>query len=250
MKRLANQLDAPVASMRGTLHVGGQAQLEGLAQVSQMNAIEHRFGKSELLAATTNRVHRLPREGPYRTIETVAGVLSCTKEMRDGFIAVNASLASALFITALSGRLFGVGPEIEADLALPWTRLAHLIEALGPAPGSFEMSDEEAWDIVDKVAKRLWGCTALQEIARDVDAMESTSSSLAESWLIEEGLTAAWTDFVALRRRLLAEVQAAGSYSLSPRVFPLLWLDRTFTVAYCSDAQRGAGGGKRDLYLW
>jgi hypothetical protein len=226
MKRFADSLDAPVDYASHPVHVGGQAQLEGLAQASQVNAIEHRFGVDEALAVTVERVLHLPREGPYRVIEAVAGTLGCTKTMASNYVGVNVGLASALFVTALSGRFFGVGARAPSDLVLPQERLARLIDELGPSPGRFDMPDEVAWELVDGAARRLWGRTALDEIKADIDAMDTAHSSMSQSWLTEEGLADAWADFVALRRRLLAAVWETGPASLSPRAFPVLWLDR------------------------
>jgi hypothetical protein len=159
-------------------------------------------------------------------IEAVAGSLGCFKETAKGEIAVNVGLASALFITALSGRFFGVGPTPPEDFISPRMRLARLIEALGPTPGRFDLSDEAAWELVDNAARDLWGRTALEEIANDIDAMEAARGLLFQPWLTEEKLPDVWEDFVALRRRLLRAVEQQGPASLSPRAFPTLWLDR------------------------
>ena len=104
-------------------------------------------------------------------------------------------------------------------------RLARLIEALGPTPGRFDLSDEAAWELVDNAARDLWGRTALEEIANDIDAMEAARGLLLQPWLTEEKLPDVWEDFVALRRRLLRAVEQQGPASLSPRAFPTLWLD-------------------------
>jgi hypothetical protein len=90
------------------------------------------------------------------------------------------------------------------------------------------MPDEAAWELVDKAAQHLWGRTAVEEVEADIDAMEEARGAISQSWLIESGMTDAWADFLVLRRRLLAEVRAVGSASLSPRAFPLRWLDRLF----------------------
>jgi hypothetical protein len=205
--------------------LGAEAQLEGLAQVSQLNSIEHRFGVDDLLGVTAEHVHRLPREGPYRAIEAVSGALGCS-EVRSGRLAVNSGLAATLFVTALCGRFYGAGPNPPEDLVAPWSRLARLMEQLGPKPGRFDMPDEEAWAIVDGAARRLWGRGCLEEIAADIDASEAKVASVP--WIAMEGLGEAFSDFIALRRRLLAAVHAAGPASLLPRAFPELSLDRLF----------------------
>jgi hypothetical protein len=226
MKRLSAALDQPPKYRGQVIHLGGNAQLEGLAQVSQTHAIEHRFGFDEAVEVTAEHTNRLPREGPYRAIESVAGALGCFKEIGTDAIILNVGLASALFLTALSGRFFGVGKEGPDDLVSPWLRLAKLIEALGPSPGNFEMSDEAAWDLVDSTARRLWGRTALDEIEADIEAMDTASGIVSQPWMAHEGMADAYVDFVALRKRLVASVRSQGSASMSPRAFPLLWLDQ------------------------
>jgi len=77
-----------------------------LAQVSQTHAIEHRFGIEEAVAATAEHINRLPREGPYRSIEAVAGA-------RIGLAGPNGSGKSTLL------RLIaGVYPPSSGELAI------------------------------------------------------------------------------------------------------------------------------------
>jgi hypothetical protein len=222
LKGLNSQFDAPARQGASVFHVGAEAQMEGLAQVTQSHSIEHRFGLEDLVGVTAEYVHRLPREGPYRAIEAVSGGLGCVFETEGGNVAINSSLASALFITALCSPFYGSGPQPPRELVAPWPRLARLIEALGPRPGRFQMSDEEAFAVVDRAAKTIWGRTALEEIAADIDASEARVAKI--SWL-PESLANVFADFIALRRRLLKATEEKGAASLLPRQFPILWLD-------------------------
>jgi hypothetical protein len=226
MKGLMSQLDAAVG-IKGDriIHLGGQAQMEGLAQVSQIMSLEHCFGIDNVQAVTAEYVHRLPREGPYRAIESVSGVLGCAK-LQGNFLAVNPGLAAALFVTSLCGRFYGAGAQPAADLISPWQRFARLLEELGPGAGRFDMPDDEAAALVDRVASRLWGRTAFEEIAADIDAMEAKLDPSAVPWLAAEGLDEVFADFLDLRRRLLAAARELGPASVLPRAFPLLWRDR------------------------
>jgi hypothetical protein len=226
MKRFIAGLDAAHRLGDHLLHLGGEAQLEGLAQTSQINSIEHCFGLDDLMAATAGYVHRLPHDGPYRTIEAVSGSLGCTREVSGGTIVANAGLAAALFVTSLCGRFYGLGPQPSADLIQPFQRLARMFDELGPKPGRFDMSDEESAELVDKLARRLWGRTAFEEIGADIDAMEAKVDLASAPWLSAEGLYEVFQDFIALRRRLLKAARKAGPASLLPRAFPLLWRDR------------------------
>lgn len=223
MKSLTSQLDAPARQGASVLHFGAEAQMEGLAQVSQLHSIEHRFGFDELVGVTAEYVHRLPREGPYRAIEAVSGALGCMVETDAGHHVLNSSLASALFITALCTPFYGSGPQPSRELIAPWPRLARMIDALGPKPGRFEMSDEEAFALVDRVAKGIWGRTALEEIAADIDASEAKVAGVAR---LDQGLANILADLIALRRRLLTAAQEKGAASLLPRQFPISWLDQ------------------------
>jgi hypothetical protein len=100
------------------------------------------------------------------------------------------------------------------------------MEELGSRPGHFDMSEEEAWDRVDKAARRIWGRTCLEEIEVDVDKMDEATASFSTSPFSDVGLNEVWADFISLRRRLLSEVKAHGAESLSPHFFPIHWLDR------------------------
>lgn len=226
IKDFSAQLDAPSASGDHVLYLGGEAQLEGLGQASQVNSVEYTFGIEDLLSISSKYVHAMAREGPYRSIETVAGMLGCGRDAGKGNIVLNLNLASALFITALCGRFFGAGPKPAADLLAPMPRLSRLIVELGPTPGRYDMSDEEAAELVDKVAKGLWGRTAFEEIAADIDTMETKVDANKDTWLSLEGLYDAYKDFVKLRRRVLARAKSLGPASVLPRAFPILWRDR------------------------
>jgi len=48
-----------------------------------------------------------------------------------------------------------------------------MIEELGPKPGRFDMPDDEAAELVDNVARRVWGRTAFEEVAADIEVMEA-----------------------------------------------------------------------------
>jgi hypothetical protein len=225
MKKFTAQLDAPSASGNRVIYLGGEAQLEGLAQISQTHSIEHSFGVNEVVEVTREYIHRLAPGGPYRAIEKVSGTLGCTRE-RKGFIIANTGLAAALFVTALCGRFYGAGPQPAEDLVSPPHRLVRMVTELGSKVGRFDMPDEEAAALVDGVARRLWGRTAFEEIAGDIDAMEAKADSLSVQGVDSEGLYDAFKDFVALRRRLLIAAREAGPSSVLPRAFPVVWRDR------------------------
>jgi hypothetical protein len=226
MKSFMAELDAPIRIGTDQIHLGGEAQMEGLAQVSQLHSIEHSFGIDDLVAATTRYVHRLSQHGPYRAIEAVAGMLGCVSKTPKGFTVANTGLASALFTTALGGQFYGHGPTPPDDAVSPARRLQRMLEALKPGTGRFEMQDEEIAELVDKLARRLWGRTALEEIAADIDAMEEKVDLNAAPWLSMEGLHEVYVDFIALRRRLLKTARELGSVSLLPRAFPTVWRDQ------------------------
>jgi hypothetical protein len=226
IKDFSAQLDAPSASGDHLFYLGGEAQLEGLGQATQVLSVEYTFGAEDSLAVSAKYVHPMAPEGPYRSIEAVAGVLGCGHDDGKGAIALNLNLASALFITALCGRFFGAGAQPAADLLAPTARLSRLIVELGPTPGRYEMSAEEAAELADKVAKRLWGRTAFEEIAADIDAMEVNVDAAQDTWLSMEGLYDAYKDFVSLRRRVLARAKNLGPASVLPRAFPIFWRDR------------------------
>jgi hypothetical protein len=225
MKSFTSQLDAAPESGDVAIELGGGSQMEGLAQVSQSHSVEYFFGLDDLTAISRTYIHKLPRTGPYRAIETVAGALGCWQQVGES-VAVNTALAAALFVTALCGRYFGAGKQPDEDLVAPWPRLARMMEALGPQPGRFEMNDDEAVEMVDKIARQLWGRTAFEEISSDIDLMEEGVKLSDAPWITEGGLYDSYVDFIALRRRLLAEARQLGPASLLPRAFPEKWLNR------------------------
>lgn len=225
MKQYMARMDAPPGLGAQVIHVGAEAQMEGLAQASQMHVIEYRYGAEQVLHITREQVTHLPKEGPYRAIESVAGALGCTRELSAGVVVARPNLAAALFVTALCTRQFGhASKQAPPELVSPWPRLACLMEALGPTPGRFDMGDEEAMALVDATAKRLWGRTALDEIEADIEHAEQKVSM--HTWLDKLPLGKVYAEFSALRRSLLAEARRLGPASLLPAAFPPQWVDR------------------------
>lgn len=245
MKDYVAQIDAAASDGMRAIHVGAEAQLEGLAQVSQMHAIEWRYGVEGVRAITLDKIKKLPAEGPYRAIESVSGALGCSHELSNGDIVVNPALAAALYVTALCTRQLGAGIKPDRSLVSPWDRVARLIEELGPKPGRFHMSDEEAMALADKAALNLWGRSAVDEIEADIDlAQEKFSASIA--WAGESSAGKVFAEYSALRRRALARVRELGSASLLPRAFPQLWLDalRPWHVVATPDGAHADAGGE------
>jgi hypothetical protein len=227
MKTFAGQLDAPLSSGEGrSLHLGGAAQMEGLAQVSQIHCIERDFGTEDVSLVTRGHVHNMPLTGEYRAIEVVSGFLGSEKRLSADVTIVNPGLASAMFFTALCGRFFGAGSTPEANLVAPSERLSRMILELGSGAGRYDMSDAEAGEVIDRLARRLWGRTAFEEIAADIEAMDARFNRAAAPWLAEEGLVDVYDDFLDLRRRLLAAAISDGLASVLPRAFPLRWRDK------------------------
>lgn len=222
IKDFTAELDAPSVSGTSIYYLGGEAQLEGLGQVSQLHCVEYSFGVEDALAITREYVHGMSLASSYRSIEGIAAALGSGRDDGKGQTRVKSNLASAIFFTALCGRFFGVGPKPVADLLHPRARLGRLLEEVGRKPGHFEMSEEEAAELVDKVAKRLWGRTAFDEIAADIDGMEAAKVIFRDL----EGLDKAYIDFVQLRRRVLAAARDLGPASVLPRAFPVVWRDR------------------------
>jgi len=223
-KEFLSRLDAPVVYRGASFHIGAEAQMEGLAQCSQTLSVENAFGLADSFSATAEYVHRLTPSGPYRTIEQVSRWLGCSRKIND-HIVLNPGFASALFFTALCGRYFGLGNGVPAGLVSPRHRLGLLLEEVGKNAGSFEMSDEAAMEIVDKIAKKLWGRTALEEVAFDIDAMESRLDLQTAPWLEPEYLDQVYSDYIQLRRSVLSEVIELGPSSVLPRAFPGHWRD-------------------------
>lgn len=225
MKSFTTQLDAGFTSGKRVFHIGGEAQLEGLAHVSQSGSILNSFGADDFLPASQQYFSKLPQEGPYRAIEAVCGVLGCAKEVGDR-LELNPNLAAAMFVTALCGRFFGEGKNVSANLVQPSERFARMFDQLGPNSGRYDMKDDEAAELIDKLARRLWGRTAFEEISADIDMMEEKLDPATVPFLTETGLYDVYIDFVQLRRRILNKAREIGPGSMLPPLFVGHWRDR------------------------
>ena len=244
MKDYVAQIDAAVGDGDRQIHVGAEAQLEGLAHVSQLHSIEWRYGADAVRSITLDRVSKLSREGPYRAIESVGGSLGCARELKNGDFVVNAGLATAIYVTALCTRQLGAGVQPDRSLVSPWDRAARLIDALGPKPGRFDMDDEEAMALVDRTAIRLWGRTAIDEIELDIDLSDEKART-GMAWAKGLPIEKIYSEYSALRRRALVRARELGSSSLLPRAFPKLWLDKLLpwhVVATPEGANPGGAG--------
>jgi hypothetical protein len=246
MKAYVAQIDAAPGDGTRVAHVGAEAQLEGLAQCSQIHAIEYHYGVAGVQRIAADHVMALPVEGPYRAIESVAGALGCSRRLDNNVIVVNPALAAALYVTALCTRHLNPGQEPDPGLVSPWGRLARLIELLGPSAGHVGIQDEEAMAIADKAARKLWGRTAVEEIEADIDlAEEKFNRSVPASGGSTHGQV--FAEYSALRRRALERVRSLGAHSLLPRQQPPLWLGLLqpwHLVATPQSSAPGSDGGE------
>ncbi len=149
--------------------------------------------------------------------------------MAGGVTVINPGLAAAMFLTALCGRYFGVGPQPPEEVVAPWSRLARLIHELGPQAGRYDMPDEEAAARVDSVARRVWGRTALE------GDQALTSTPWKQSLNRRSGrLPGLPQKGSATRSRIISPCDAGllsaalemGLAGLLPRAFPVAWCDR------------------------
>lgn len=221
-KRALHSLDSELVFKGRSIPAGGEAQLEALAQSSQWHSIEYVCDPDITFAKQRQFAEMHSPRGQYRMVERVATALGCTKAHGEDVIA-NPGLASAIYITSLSGRYIGSPDDVGKDLSLPSVRFGSLMEALLEA-GDYEMTDEEAWELVDAKARSFWGRTALEEIEAEIDSMDEALDEVP--WLEGTGLAEVWNDFIRLRRMALSFVKDLGPGSMGPRSFPVDWLSK------------------------
>jgi hypothetical protein len=223
-KEALRQEGAPLFQNGRSLAIGGDAQMESLALVSQLHTTARLFGADPAGRVYDRYVSRMDVGGLYRWIDVVAGSLGCARECGDGKLELDHELATALMVAGLCGRWLGPGRG-DASLTYPSERFGRLfVEFQGK--GRFGMSTEECATLVDEAARRLWGRGLWEELEADLAENEKVGETLRQQFGGLGALCEAFDDLQRLRRAILDDVKADGPMGLSPRAFGKRWADR------------------------
>jgi hypothetical protein len=215
---------APLIHDGRSLTIGGDAQMESLALVSQLHTTARLFGAGPAGRVYDSFVSQMDVGGLYRWIDLVAPALGCARERADGTLEPDHELATALMVAGLCGRWLGPGRG-EASLTYPSERFGRLfVEFQGK--GRFGMSTEECASLVDRAARRIWGRGLWEELEADLAENEKVGEMLRQQFGGLGTLCEAFDDLQRLRRTILDDVTADGPMGLSPRAFGKRWANR------------------------
>jgi len=222
-KALATE-QAPYQAGQSSLSTGGDAQMEALALISQWHCIARLYGSNPASRLYRRFVNRMARTGLYRWVEMLSQALGCAREGNGGVIELDYELASALLVAGLCGRW--LGKPTDPSSINPSERLGRLMSELGPKPGRFGMSTDECADIVDGLARRIWGRGLWEELEADIEHAENVATMLKREFGKLDQLCSAFDDQLELRRHMVAELKAEGPAAMSPRAFAAKWADQ------------------------
>jgi len=232
---------APLSLGGRSLAIGGDAQMEALALVSQLHATARLFGAGPAGRIYDRYVSRLDIGGLYRWIDAVSGALGCVHHRASGKQELDHELATALMVAGLCGRWLGPGRG-DASLTQPSERFGRLfVEFQGK--GRFGMSTEECATVVDDAARRIWGRGLWEELEADLAENARVGEMLRRESDGLGDLCDAFDDLQRLRRAVLEEVKADGPAGLSPRAFGARWADRLRPLRL--HVEPGGSGWKR-----
>ena len=208
-----------------SLRIDGDAQMEGLALLSQLHCLAKTYGGRAASAIYERHVSRMDQYGLYRWSEAISLYLGCHRERPDGIREIDHEFATAILVAGLCGRWLGEHPD-EASFTKPSERMGRLILHFGEGAGHFGMTTEEASQRVDDAALALWGRRLWQELDADMDESRKVGAMLRQEFGGLGEICDAFDDYLDLRNEMLRKVEAAGPSGMSPRAFGAQWADR------------------------
>lgn len=221
-----------VETSDGAFQVGGDAQLEAIAFVCQMAAVQQRFGldASALVQRDLRSGGRaLAFDWKYNWAMIIGerlGVVSTSRFSHDAICADSSKLIPMLYVS-LFCRSIDSDWNREDSPVLPTTRLYMLAKSAEQDRANLaEMTLDEAWEYYNALAKRIWGKTAIEELEDDYKLEERTLSSLEQHPAALPAVKAAFRDYHRLRRILIEILKRTPSSILCPTLSSIEVLDQ------------------------
>ncbi|MES2317091.1 MAG: hypothetical protein V4631_06310 [Pseudomonadota bacterium] len=197
--------------------------LEALAYVSQLAAIEYYFGK-DLCRDVQLHLHACGLPSAYSWLAQFGRDLGLLSEVTPGDPegGVKLYLAAPLLFMALCGQSINSREESPAnDGLMPTERLATLIAAMIERKLTFHGLDSaQAWQLLDEVHYAVWGRRCADNLSADLQRDEEMLAMLAADGGAAHPAAIAFAEYVALRRRMIADFRVDPGRFVDPYVFP------------------------------
>jgi hypothetical protein len=212
-KRMLADDRAPIDTMcLGPVEVGGEAQLEMLACLTQFAALQELLGL-DVAANVFDDIPDLARfNQKYRWAIFLAhavGAIPKAKPAGERRFSVDVSLFSAMLLAGLSCRVWKQEQTVVGEYSssyLPSMRLAGIFSAFKNHGSEFDDATPTAvWDAVNQIGKELWGRTVIEEIEADYAHEEKFIETFRRvEYDVSEAALACLEDYHRLRGCLIS----------------------------------------------
>jgi hypothetical protein len=212
---------------------------EALAYISQMAATEFYFGK-EMACSVRRRLAQVGVPVIYSWLARFGRGLGLVESHGSGTEepAIKAHLAAPLLFAALCGRAGSLSGEREGCM-LPAHRLAALVAHIQQEGWTFHgMDGAAAWEAVDKAHSRLWGVRCIEEMLLDQQRNHELLQIFSAYGGKGQTLVKAFSEYVALRERMLRDFQDNPHHFVDPSVYPFKLLPHLHPMI-CLQNERG-----------
>lgn len=185
---------------------GGEAQLEALAYITQITAIQTYFGSQTSLSVqdlTPEHIRSNQKYNWFIKIGQHFKILS-PKKISEGQFLLNIAPLLPILYASLSNRYWGKEENDENYKSdIPSFRFAYIIEQILTVKEEYLKKDLfNQWMQVNEICKKKWGKTVLEELNRDIEKEEQHLQLILNQPHISDTLKEAFQDYHDLRKKL------------------------------------------------
>lgn len=215
-----------LSSRFGSIELGGEAQFESLAYLSQMRFVASFFG-AEGVESFNSAVFNLEHfSQKYQSVMNAARMVGLipTENVKKDLLVIDTALLEAVIFASLQADYLPSQGEGYFESSYPADRFAKLGMHLNEKhpklkdrkPGEQPLA--ESWNIVDKACKEVFGYSVADQIEADLQHFEK-QAELKLYGNVPDDIEVIAKDYFGLRRLLLQRLQAAPEEIFSTERF-------------------------------
>ena len=232
---------------------GGEAQFEALAWTYQIAAAPLLLGPDLAFEAQKDIVRFGGEQLRYRWMEYISDALGILPSFaKDNTYYFDYSLTLPLLYASLQVRAFGQTKNTpqSARSSAPSTRLFALVDSLSDMKLAFgELQISEAWDLMNKLCRKLWGRTAMEEIREDYLREEEFLQGFEDIESSPVQARECFKDFHRLRGTLIEKLESSPNLILDTKTFVTELLPKLQPLPILSNASGIDGDVPEDFDL-
>ncbi|WHU01732.1 hypothetical protein [Sphingomonas sp. NIBR02145] len=208
----------------GRLELGGEAQLECMAFLAQLDFVGTYFGEEGMRRFYGSLFDAGQFAAKYLSLIETAGRLGVVQGdvTAEDAITIDPSLLECILFASLQTDYFGASAPGYAATSYPAERFAAISVELTqsgklPQPGAPPLTPEDCWELVDQACRTIFGESIEGAIARDLALFRAQTVDKMRG-NIPPALETMLEDYLGLRERMLEEFREdPGKFIFSAR---------------------------------